>query len=295
MSTVTTQDILGGPNLCGVIRGTATGIPNDLSPAEFLPGRQNRRPRHRRILPVSPARGCVGRMAAYGSPSTQRQLRGVEGVPVKLIHTVESILLPTADYLNLLQYDDTATQKRGIQEVTRQVREFRQNFDNLRVAALTQMLFQGAIYWDGNGNLLPSSTGAKTIASFGVPAGNIGQLDPLSAGSNVLDTSWDNASADIDKQVLSLRQAATRLSGYPLGYAFYGQNVPSYLTNNTKLQNYFIHSEGDNTQYLSTAEIPSPLLGMKWLPTPCAFSKTRAAHCRIVRPRSGCLHTGSES
>ena len=28
MATVTLQDILGGPNLCGVIRGTATGIPN---------------------------------------------------------------------------------------------------------------------------------------------------------------------------------------------------------------------------------------------------------------------------
>ncbi len=268
MSTVTLQDILGGPNLCGVIRGTATGIPN-VFPESFYQVDKTVDRDSGQYTRVTGTR-TVARMAAYESPSTQRQLRGVEGVPVKLIHTVESILLPTADYLNLLQYDDTAAQKRGIQEVTRQVREFRQNFDNLRVAALTQMLFQGAIYWDGNGNLLPSSTGAKTIANFNVPAGNQNQLNVLGSG-NILDTSWDNASADIDKQLLSLRQTAIRLSGYPLGYAFYGQNVPSYLTNNTKLQSYFIHNEGENTQYLSTAEIPSPLLGMKWLPAYDAF------------------------
>ena len=46
-------------------------------------------------------------------------LRGVDSVPVKLIHTVESFLLPTADYLNLLQFDDLSKQKRGIEEVTR--------------------------------------------------------------------------------------------------------------------------------------------------------------------------------
>jgi Phage major capsid protein E len=269
MATVTLQDILGGPNLCGVIQGTATGIPN-VFPQEFYQVDKTVDRDTGEYTRVSGTR-TVARIAAYGSPSQQRQLRGVEAVPVKLIHSVESILLPTTDYLNLLQYDDTAKQQRGIQEVTRQVREFRRNFDNLRVAALTQMLFQGAIYWDGAGNLLPSSTGAKTVANFGVPSGNLGQLDPLSTGTSVLDTSWDNPAADVDTQLLSLRQIATRLSGYPLKYAFYGKNVPGYLTSNTKLANYFIRNPGENSQYLSSAEIPSPLLGMTWLPAYDAF------------------------
>ncbi len=269
MATVTLQDVLGGPNLCGVIQGTATGIPNVFPPAFYAVDKTVDRDTGE-YTRVSGTR-TVARIAAYGSPSQQRQLRGLEAVPVKLIHTVESFLLPTADYLNLLQYEDTAKQKRGIQEVTRQVREFRKNFDNLRVASLTQMLFQGSIYWDGAGNLLPNSTGAKTIANFGVPAGNQGQLDPLSQGSNVIDTSWDNAAANIDKNLLTLRQIATRLTGYPLKYAFYGRNVPTYLTNNTKLQNYFIRDPGDNAQYLSTADIPSPLLGLEWRPAYDAF------------------------
>ena len=269
MANVTLQDVLGGPNLCGVIRGTATGIPNVFPDGFYQVDKTVDRDSgeyHR----VSGTR-TVARIAAYGSPSQQRNLRGVDAVPVKLIHTVESFLLPTADYLNLLQFDDTAKQQRGIAEVTRQVREFRKNFDNLRVAALTQLLFQGAIYWDGAGNLLPTSSGAKTIADFGVPALNKGQLDPLNEGANVIDVTWDNAAANIDKHLLKLRQVAARLTGYPIKYAFYGKNVPTYLTNNTKLQNYFVRNAGDNTQYLSSADIPSPLLGLTWRPAYEAF------------------------
>lgn len=269
MPTVTLQDILGGPNLCGVIRGTATGVPN-VFPPEFYQVDKTVDRDSGEYTRIAGTR-TVARIAAYGAPSQQRQLKGIEAVPVKLIHTIESILLPTADYLNLLQYDDTARQQRGIQEVTRQVREFRRNFDNLRVAALTQMLFHGAIYWDGGGNLLPNSTGAKTIADFGVPLANQEQLDPLAEGTNLLDASWDNPASDIDTQLLKLRQAATRLSGYPLKYAFYGRNVPGYLTANTKLQNYFTRNPGDNAQYLSSAEIPSPLLGLTWKPAYDAF------------------------
>lgn len=269
MPSITLQDVLGGPNLCGVIRGTATGIPN-VFPDKFYQVDKTVDRDSGEYHRVSGTR-TVARMSAYGSPSQQRNLRGVDAVPVKLIHSVESFLLPTADYLNLLQFDDLSKQKRGIEEVTRQVREFRKNFDNLRVAALTQLLFQGAIYWDGYGNLLPSSSGAKTIADFGVPAANKGQLDPLAEGSNLIDVTWDNAAANIDKQLVKLRQVATRLTGYPIKYAFYGRNVPTYLTNNTKLQNYFVRSAGDISQYLSTADVPSPLLGLTWRPAYEAF------------------------
>ncbi len=269
MASVSLQDVLGGPNLCGVIQGTSTGISNAF-PAAFYQVDKTVDRDTGQYTRVTGTR-TTARMAAYGSPSQVRNLRGVEAVPVKLIHAVESILLPTTDYMNLLQYDDDATQQRGIQEVTRQVRQFRANFDNLRVAALTQMLFQGAIYSDGYGNLLPTSTGAKTIASFGVPAGNTGQLDPLSTGTPTIDVSWDNAASDIDRQLLNLRQMAGRLSGYPLRYAFYGKNVPTYLTNNAKLQNYFYRSGGDDAQYLNTADVPSPLLGLTWVPAYDAF------------------------
>jgi hypothetical protein len=269
MSTVTLQDVLGGPNLCGVIQGTVTGVQNAFPPAFYQVDKTVDRDtgQYSRVLGTR----TVAKMAAYGSPSQVRALKSVESVPVKLIHTVESIYLPTTDYLNLLSAEDGTAQTRGLQEVTRQVRMFRANFDNLRVAALTQMLFQGAIYSDGSGNLLPNSTGAKTIASFNVPTGNTGQLDVFGTSNPIIDSAWNSAAADIDQQLLNLRQTASKLTGYPLKYAFYGKNVPTYLTNNTKLQNYFVHNSSDDTGFLSTAEIPSPLLGMTWVPAYDAF------------------------
>ena len=269
MPTVSLQDVLGGPNLCGVIQGTSTGIAN-VFPAGFYQVDKTVDRDTGTYTRVTGTR-TTARMAAYGSPSQHRSLKGVESVPVKLIHTVESILLPVGDYLNLLSADDGAAQQRGIQEVTRQVRSFRANFDNLRVAALTSMLFQGAIFSDGHGNLLPSGNGARTIVTFAVPSGNAGRLDPLGTGAPILDASWDDPTADVDAQLLALRQAAARASGYPLRYAFYGRNVPTYLTANAKLSNYFVRNAGDDASYLSSAEIPSPLLGLTWLPAHDAF------------------------
>ena len=94
MATVTLQDVLGGPNLCGVIQGTATGIANAF-PAAFY---QVDKTVDRDTGQYTRVHGTrtVARMAAYGSPSQQRSLAGLEAVPVKLIHTVESILLPVA-------------------------------------------------------------------------------------------------------------------------------------------------------------------------------------------------------
>ena len=276
MATVSLQDVLGGPNLCGVIQGTTTGIANAFPPGFYQVDKTVDRDTgtYTRVTGTR----TTARMAAYGSPSQHRSLKGIEAVPVKLIHTVESILLPVSDYMNLLQYDDAATQARGIQEVTRQVRAFRANFDNLRVAALTSLLFKGAIYSDGRGNLLPTAAGARTLAAFDVPPAHTGQLDPLGTGAAILSTSWDDPAADVDRQLLDLRQAAARVSGYPLRYAFYGKNVPAHLTNNAKLANYFAHgvttTAGDGaaaTAYLSTAEVPSPLLGFTWRPAYDAF------------------------
>ncbi len=100
MATVSLQDVLGGPNLCGVIQGTTTGIANAFPPAFYQVDKTVDRDtgQYTRVHGTR----TTARMAAYGSPSQQRTLKGVEAVPVKLIHTVESILLPVADYMNLL-------------------------------------------------------------------------------------------------------------------------------------------------------------------------------------------------
>ncbi|MGA2584771.1 MAG: hypothetical protein ABSG31_15955 [Tepidisphaeraceae bacterium] len=266
MAYVSINDILGAPNLCGIIQSTTSGIPNPFPP-EFFQVDQTVDGDTGEYRVFSGTR-TNATISPYGAPSKNRQLRDIGIKAVKLLHSVENIVLPVKDYVNLLNYNDLGKQKLGIDEVSRQIREARWTQDNLRISALTSMLFKTQIYYDGLGNLLPSSTGAQTIVDYTVPAGNQNQLDVWGTDSPIISTAWNNTSAVIDKQVQSLSQAAIQLTGYELKHAFYGKNIPNYLTSNAGLGNYFYRADygpdAFSPQYIATADIPNPLLGLTW-------------------------------
>lgn len=263
----TLDQILGGQNLTGVIQQTTTGVP-DVFPASFY---ASRRPVDGDTAEYTRVDGTrqTARISAYGSPSQQRELKDVAKVPVKLIHTVESILHKPSVLTNLVNFDSPSHQQLGITEVTRQTRQFRQLFDNLRVASLTSMLFSGAIYFDGSGNLLPNSTGSKIAVNYGVPLGNVGQLNVF-GGADILDASWDGATADVATQITNLKKAARKLTGYPLAHAFYGQNVLDYLLNNDRVKEMMKFNPPANAQTLA-GDVPAGLFGLQWHPAYEAF------------------------
>jgi major capsid protein E len=263
MASYNINDILGGPNLVGMIQATTSGIP-DPFPAEFyrVDGQVDGDTGEYTVF--TGQRGTAT-MSAYGAPSKNAQFKNVGKQAVKLIHSIESISLPISAYINLLAYNDLSKQRLGIAEVTRQIKEFKRRFANLRVAAMTSALFSGQIYFDASGNLLPTSTGAATTVNYSVPSGNVGHLDPFNTGTPILGgTAWSNASANIDQQIQALLQAAVQLTGYELKHAFYGKNIPHYLTSNTNLGNYFYRNQSFNNGFVETADIPNPLLGLTW-------------------------------
>ncbi|HTW96015.1 MAG TPA: hypothetical protein VMD30_14530 [Tepidisphaeraceae bacterium] len=261
MASYNINDILGGPNLVGMIQATKSGIP-DPFPAEFYNVDSQVDGDTGEYTVFTGQRGTAT-MSAYGAPSKAAQFRNISKKTVKLIHTIESISLPISTYINLLNYNDLTKQRLGITEVTRQIKEFKRRFANLRVAAMTSALFNGQIYFDGAGNLLPSSTGAATTVDYNIPAGNIGEVDPLGTGTPIV-SGWSNASTNIDTQIQALLQAAVQLTGYELKHAFYGKNVAHYLTGNTNLGNYFYRNLQFNPGFVQTADIPNPLLGLTW-------------------------------
>lgn len=231
MAYVSINDILGAPNLCGIIQSTVSGIPNPFPPGYFQVDQTvDGDTGEYKVFSGSRTNATI---SPYGAPSKNRQLREIGIKTVKLLHSVENIVLPVKDYVNLLNYNDLAKQKLGIDEVSRQIREARWTQDNLRISALTSMLFQTQIFYDNLGNLLPSSTGAQTTVTYGVPTGNQNQLDVWGTGNPIISTAWSNNTATIDKQIQALHQAAVELTGYELKHAFYGKNVPNYLTSNT--------------------------------------------------------------
>jgi hypothetical protein len=266
-SYVALSDVLGAPQLCGLIQETTSGIP-DVFPTGFWPQGKTVNKDTGTYVRVRGQRKNA-KITKYGGAAQERQMQNIEDVPFMCIHTVESIELPAAEFRGLIKKtsdgSDLMIDEKGADEIARQIREAAMACRNLRTSAKTSAFFQGAIWWDNKGNLLPSSSGAVTTASFGVPAGNQGQLNVFGTG-NIISSPWQVATTNIEIQIIAIQQAAIRLTGYPIKYAFYGKNIPSYLVENNTLQNFFSRGQVPNAQYLTTGAIPNPLLGLTWVP-----------------------------
>lgn len=261
------QDILGYTNLTGLIQATVTGVP-DVFPPAFLTTKKTTIADSGRYTQVTGTRQTA-RLAMYGSPAVKRQLKDIASKDVKLLHTFEQITMDPLILQQLRDYDSYNVQQMGMQEVTRQMGEFRMYFDNLRKASLASALFLGKIYFDASGNLLPSSSGAVVTVDFGVPAGHQGQLDVFGTGP-IISGSWA-ATTDIPGQLRTLKQAARRKTGYPLKYALYGKQIPFYLTGNTLVQQYLSRNPATHQKWLDTGELPDRLFDLTWVPAYEAF------------------------
>lgn len=256
----TIQELLAAQNMLGVIQSIKSGIQNPFDPALMALTR--------------PCTGDSGtytklegtrqtaRAVAYGAPSVRRELKGLAVTPVKLIHSFEHQFHEPVVLQNLLQFDRPEVQRLGEQEVARQTGIFRTLFDNLRVASLASLLNLGLIYFDGDGNLLPTAGGAITSVDFQVPAGNKAQLDVFGAGA-LIGATWTAAGTDIVGQIQEIKAAALRLTGYPLTTAYYGADVLGWIMANTSIAALAVGNQAI-AQGLLQGDIPDGLLGLNW-------------------------------
>lgn len=259
----TLQQILGYVYLTGLVEDIKTGVPDILPPAfwnlktETL-GDQGRYTRYAGTRQTA-------RRVEYGSSSRKRQLSAIGSFDVKLNHLFEHIDLDVKLYQSLRAYNDYKVQRMGMEEVERQAFQFRALFDNTRRSMVYSMLSKGAIYWDSDGNLLPSSSGASLTIDYGLGANNQNQLN------GIIGTSWATASADIVGDLRQIKQASMQLTGYEPKYAFYGIDIPKYLSENTTVQAYLSRNPQTHQKWLDTGEIPDGLFGYTWVPAYMAF------------------------
>jgi len=265
----TLEQVLGGRNLTGVVQGVKSGIPSRV-PEAFL--RQSARTVHGKLIEWNEVNGRreVARICQYGSPSQRRALKGITSRSATALHTFENQPMDALKLLNLVNPETGEMDPKGVAEVGRQSKEFKVLFSNLRLAAVQMALSTGYIYFDADGNLLPSSSGAVVSVDFNVPAGNRNQLDVLGNGA-IIDASWATASTKIIDNVRNLKKAAIKKTGYPLKYALYGENIPGYLAENTQAKEYLIRNPAANQTYIDTGEIPEGLGGLTWIPMDDAF------------------------
>lgn len=217
-----------------------------------------------RYMKVSGTRQ-VARRREYGAPATRRELVGISSQDVKLLHFFESKGIDVKLYQSLRNYTDYNVQNMGMQELARQAAQFRALFDNIRLAAVYMMLGTGILYFDSDGNLLPSSSGSAFSFDYGISANHLNQLN------TIIGASWATTSTNIVLDVTQIKDQALKDTGYPIEMAFYGQNISTYIANNATAQEFLVRNPQMNQQFLDTGEIPNGFLGLTWVPVHSAF------------------------
>ena len=264
------QQVLGARNLIGVINKVANGVPNPL-PDTFQ--RETRRvPGDHCTYYKQEGTRKTARETNYGGDPRVVDHEGLDEQPVKLIHSFEEQSHKPATLMNLESTDGTR-QQLGRAEVARQTAIFAQRYTNLRIAATTSMLAHGKIWFDADGNLLSSASGAKRTIDAGVPANNRNQLN------GIITTKWSTASATILDDIQYIQQKAAELTGQPIRYAFHGIGLLNNLLANTQAKELINRNTGYQEQ-AAVGVIPQGFGGLIWKPMYLAMYQDHAGTYR---------------
>lgn len=261
------QEILGYTTITKAIEATVNGIPDPL-PDSFSTSNSTglgNRGRYRRYI----AERRTMQLTQFGAPARVVNARDMGEVEFVTMHFFEQLPLDPFIY-GQLQSPNSYEHDGALQHLKRQVGYHARKAANTRIATKLKVLHDGVIYWDGSGNLLPTSSGAVETHSFQVNANNQSQLN------GIIGASWALSNTNIPLHLRLLKKRARRLTGYKLRYAFYGENVPGYLLQNQYIQQHFVRNPGRNADFLESNEV-GDLLDYTWVPAYEAFWEDQSA------------------
>lgn len=255
---MTFREMLGTRNLMGLIESVRSGIPAGVPESFFTVKERVNGDTFSWFLDQAERKSA--QLTRRGSPARVVAQKGLDIKSAQIGATFESQAFDLYKLENLLtpnqQVDDM-----GRQEITRQTKKFRARFDNLRKYMVHTALAKGILWFDGDGNALPSASGAVITIDFSVPANNKNQLN------GIIAVDWSTATAPIIGDLRAIKKQAMRLSGYPLQFALYGAAIPEYIADNTQAQAYITGNPSLAAQRVTGAgEIPSNFGGLEWIP-----------------------------
>ena len=171
----TLPDILQAPNMLGVVQAVKAGLPTKHLPPKLLGGAGITKAVTGDTFTRYKVSGSqkTARQAAYGAPSRGRTMTGISAGSGKTIYSSENVDMKAADVINLLSADNLQRQNMGEAEWSRMIAESVTLRQNHRVAAITSAFSLGHIYYDADGNLLPSSSNAVIDINYSIPSANV--------------------------------------------------------------------------------------------------------------------------
>ena len=253
------QDILSWRNISESIVKVETGIPDRLPPAFSTVKEQVSGDRTTWV--TFRGQRQLARRGEYATPSKSRTRRPIGEQSATCLHFPEHIKIQHELHLRLRNPNDLLAQKMARDLLARAGADHRTLFDNTRIAVTTLMLSLGYCYFDEDGTVLPSSSGAGLTLDYGIGANNRNQLN------GIIDTSWDNPTAPIIQHITNIKIKNRQNTGRETKHAFYGKNIANYLFTNNTLKTYW---QFNSKMYESFAAdpgmIPKGFAGLEWHP-----------------------------
>lgn len=264
------EQILGFVPITAAVEKVVAGVPRVLPPAFY------QRPAGDRVLGDKANniayRGTrkTARITPYGAPPRQIVQLPREAQPVQLLHTIENLPFKQELLLQLREPESYTAQRMAATEIAFQALNAGMRQENLESTAVHLAIANGKLWFDVDGNILPSSSGADLVVDYSVPSDNIGQVTPF-GGSAIIDASWGTASTKIVTHVNAIKAYVLQKTGYRLKYAIYGKNIPEYLAGNTNFQLFLARNGGYNQNFVGTGLVAPGTLGLDWIPGQEAF------------------------
>lgn len=258
------QDILGWRNISESVVKVETGIPDRLPPA-FSTVKEDVSGELTTWVTLRGQRQ-LARRGEYASPSRARSMRPIGEESARCLHFPEHVEVRHELQMRLRQHDDLLAQKMLREELARWGADHRQLFDNTRIAVKGMMLSKGKVWFDADGSVLPTSSGADFTIDYAIPAANQNQLD------GIIDQGWDDPDAPVIQHIENIRVRNIRATGRVPKHAFYGKNVARYLFQNNTLQAYWKFNSKIYEAFQATPGlVPNGFAGLDWHPMADAF------------------------
>lgn len=173
-----------------------------------------------------------------GQPARVLQPTGKSKAELAMLNSFNVISLSMDVMQMLREPDQHILQQRGRTEIAQQFEDFGTRHRVLKQVYVAKSFLGGAIYFNAEGEILESSSGAAITVQTGVPAINLGQLDKADFGTgsgDIVATAWDQAGAKILTQLEDLAEATEYQNTEPLRHIWLHRSNKKWLRENTEI------------------------------------------------------------
>ncbi len=237
-----------------------TELPKPLPPVFYNQKKQVLGNKFRRFL----FRGTrqTARTQIYGSPPRAVPQTALARQDAVMIHSIEMISAGNEILELMHRYNDYTVVMNAEEELDRRGRDFGVRSENLRSTAIHSGLAFGKIWFDVNGEIQMSSSGADVTIDYGIPNANF--------VTSSID--WSDPTANITGYLSGFITDSTR-NGYGRKpkYAICGRNIVGYLSRNTSFTNYLARNQNFRDQFVNNNTIADGVMDLIWIQAQDAY------------------------